>query len=1065
MTTRVLTGSLAVLATLCLLTTAASAQAVRIVGTVTDTAGGVIPAAEVTAIDVGTGFQRSVLTNDEGYYVIPGLRRGEYRVECELAGFKKFVQEGVLLEVDQVAQIDVQLDLGEVSDVVEVSGNVSKVDTQTATLKEVIGEQRVRELPLNGRDATQLVLLVPGVIGTTRDTSGLRQGGSGRGIVQPGVSSNGARSNMVNYNLDGAFHNDTYVNVAMAMPNPDALQEFSVQTNNFDAEYGRSAGAIVNAVTRSGTNSFHGSVFEFHRNHALNARTFFARESDGLKRNQFGGTLGGPITRDKTFFFVTHQETRERSRPSDRSTVVLTEAQRNGDFSGYPDPLIDPRTGQPFLNNHIPIERLNPITKNVFDRLLPLPTEPETGLFWYSVPNNTDLRQFVTKIDHEINQNSILNGRYLYNHYEDPGNPVELVFANQLKRTTASHNVMLSHTYILNSRLLNSFSFSFNRRTDLGEPNWTVGFDDLGVQNIYVDQPTSNFNLNVIGAFNMSVTEWIKTEPIAYNFKDVVRWTKGRHGLSMGFEYRYQRLNKEYRWLLDPYLTFHGDHTGYGPADFFLGLPSRIIQKGAGELADQHFPAYAAFIQDIIRIRPDLTLTLGFRYEPYIPYADDQIRMSVFRPGMQSQLFPHAPEGLLFGGEQGIPEGGTESDLNNVSPRIGIAWAPFGDNKTSIRAGYGIFYDSAMMSAITNVFQNVAPYGTRIELRPAPGSFENPYEGTNPFPVPFPPPGDVTFPEGLTMATYPQRFSAPYLQSWNLTIERELFPTWVVRAAYAGSKGTHLLQGMESNAAVYIPGESSFENLQERKPYPDFSSILLVDSTGSSSYNSLQLTLDKRVGETFGFLTHYTWSKSIDYGSGGGTLWPDYSNPFDRSHSRGLSDFHRTHRFVTSWIWNLPGGALDSGLARTALHGWAINGAIILQSGPPFAVFSGRDNSLSDAGTNRADIAGDPSRPARVDPVMEWFNTGAFVQNAEGTWGNSGRNILFGPGYANVDMAVTKNFAVGEESTLQFRFEAFNLLNRPNFALPDSTLTSGTYGRITSAHEPRILQFGLKWRF
>jgi len=1043
----------------------AAQPTVRLVGTVTDSSGGVIPGAEVTATDVGTGTQRTVLSNDEGFYVIPGLRRGQYRLECELTGFKKFVQEGITLEVDQVAQVDVVLEPGEVSTVVEVTSNVSKVDTQTATLKEVIDEQRVRELPLNGRDATQLVLLVPGVVGTTRDTSGLRQGGSGRGIVQPGISSNGGRSNMTNYNLDGAFHNDTYVNVAMAMPNPDALQEFSVQTNNFDAEYGRSAGAIVNAVTRSGTNDFHGSLFEFHRNEALNARNFFARESDGLKRNQFGGTLGGPIIRDKTFFFLTYQETRERSRPSNFSTVVLTEAQRNGDFSANSEPIIDPLTGEPFPNNQIPIERLNPITKNVFDRLLPLPSEPDTGVFWYSVPNNINMRQFITKIDHEITENSLLTGRYLYNYFEDPGNPVELVFANRLRRTTPSHNIMLGHTQIFTPQLLNNFSFSFNRRTDLGEPNWTTGFDDLGVQNIHVDQPTSNFNLQVTGAFSMSVTEWIKTEPIAYNFKDVVRWNTGRHGISMGFEYRHQRLNKEYRWLLDPHITFFGDFTGYGPADFFLGLPSRLIQKGAGELADQYFPAYAAFIQDSIRLRSNLTLSLGLRYDPFIPYVDEQIRISVFRPGMKSELFPNAPEGLLFGGEQGIPEGGTESDLNNFSPRIGIAWAPFGDSKTSIRAGYGLFYDSAMMSAITNVFQNVAPYGTRITLRPAPGPFEDPYAGNNPFPLPFPPPSDITFPEGLTMATYPDRFSAAYLQSWNLTIERELFPSWVIRAAYAGSKGTHLLQGLEINPAIYIPGESTFENLQERKPYPHFASILVVDSTGNSSYNSLQLTLDKRVGETYGFLTHYTWSKSIDYGSGGGTLWPDYSNPFDLRHSRGLSDFHRAHRFVTSWIWNLPGLDADSGLARTLFNGWAVNGAVILQSGPPFSIASGRDNSLTDAGSNRADIVGDPTRPAEVDPVWQWFNTAAFVHNAEGTFGNSGRNILFGPGYANVDMAVTKNFVVWKESTIQFRFEAFNLFNRANFALPSSSLTSGTYGRITSAYDPRILQFGLKWRF
>ena len=354
---------------------------------------------------------------------------------------------------------------------------------------------------MNGRDVTQLVLMVPGVVGTTRDTSGLRQGGSGRGIVQPGIASNGARSNMVNYDLDGAFHNDTYVNVAMAMPNPDALQEFSVQTNNFDAEHGRSAGAIVNAVTRSGTNDFHGSLFYFHRNEALNARNFFARSGDGLKRHQFGGTIGGPILRDKTFFFFTYQETRNLQAPSDSSTVVLTEAQRAGDFSAYSGTLIDPETGEPFENNQIPIERLNYVTKNVFDQLLPLPTEPDTGVFWYTTPANTKLKQLVLKIDHEITPNSLLTGRYLYNYYKDPGNDVELVFANRLKRTTPSHNFMVGHTQIFNPQLLNSATFSYNRRTDLGEPFWDTSFADLGVKNIYVDSPTNNFNLRVDGAF------------------------------------------------------------------------------------------------------------------------------------------------------------------------------------------------------------------------------------------------------------------------------------------------------------------------------------------------------------------------------------------------------------------------------------------------------------------------------------------------------------------------------------------------------------------------------------
>jgi len=1037
---------------------------VRIVGTVSDISGGVIPGAEVVATEVATSFRRTAVTDERGYYVLAGLRVGEYRIECELPGFKRFVQEGIRLEVDQTAELNIELQPGELTTIVQVTGNVSQLDTQTATLKEVVDERRVRELPLNGRDVTQLVLLVPGVVASTRDESGLRQGGSGRGIINPGVASNGARSNMVNYDLDGAFHNDTYVNVPMAMPNPDALQEFSVQTNNFDAEYGRSAGAVVNAITRSGTNDFHGSLFYFHRNEALNARNFFAQGGDGLKRHQFGGTIGGPILRDKTFFFFTYQETRNLQTPTDRSTVVLTEAQRAGDFSAYSGTLIDPLTGDPFPNNQIPIERLNYVTKNVFDQLLPLPTEPDTGLLWYSVPADTDLRQLVVKIDHEITPTSFLTGRYLYNYYKDPGNDVDLVFANRLKRTTPSHNFMVGHTHIFNPQLLNSANFSYNRRTDLGEPFWNLSFADLGVKNIYVDSPTNNFNLRVYGAFQMSITEWIKTQPVAYSFKDTVRWTTGAHSLSMGVEIRRQDLNKEYRWLLDPYIRFHGDYTGYGPADFFLGLCSMVTQKGAGELADQHFPGYAAFIQDSIRLRPNLTVTLGLRYDPFIPYTDDQIRLSAFRPGQRTTFFDNAPDGMLYGGEQGIPMPGTESDLDNFAPRIGIAWSPA--PKTSVRAGYGIFYDSNLMSAITNVFQNVAPYGTRIDLRPTPGPFDDPYAGNNPFPMPFPPPKDIAFPEaGLSMASYPEKFQAPYLQSWNLTIEHQLFPNTLVRAAYAGSKGTHLLQGLNINGGVYIPGESSWDNLIDRRPYPSYSDIWIVDSTGNSSYNALQLSLDKRLAADFGILAHYTWSKSIDYGSGGGTLWPDYSNPFDLRHSRGLSDFQISHRFVASWLWNLPRLDSDSAAVRTVLHGWALNGAVTLQSGMPFSVFAGTGNSLTGVGTDRADIVGDPTRPAGVDPVRQWFNTDAFVENAEGTFGNSGRNILWGPGYANVDMAISKDFAVWRESIVQFRFEAFNLFNRTNLKLPSSNLTSGTYGRITSAFDPRILQFGLKFRF
>ena len=1044
----------------------------QLTGLVTDASGAVVQNADVSVINEATGIKRDTLSNELGYYTVPLLPPGRYRITAAHPGFRPLTRSGITLEVNQAARVDLSLEVGAVAEAVEVVGDASPVDTQTATLKEVVDERRIRELPLNGRDATQLILLLPGVYGTT-DTSGLRQGGSGRSIVQPGISSNGGRGNMVNYALDGAFHNDTYTNVSLAMPDPDALQEFSVQTNNFSAEYGRSAGAVVNAVTRSGTNSLHGSLFEFHRNNAVNARNFFASRDDGLKRHQFGGTLGGPVYiprlydgRDRTFFFVSEQETRQVQLPATSNVQVLTAAQRAGDFSGFDGTLTDPATGLPFPGNRISLGRLDPLTKNILDKIIPLPTEPDTGLLWFSVPNNNSERQIVAKVDHQFRASDTLSGRYFYNYFDQKAFDTPLVFATRPHRVTPSHNFSAAYTHIFSPALLNQVQFSLNRRSDVGTPVWNTGLADLGMTNVFTDRPHPTFVMNVTGAFSVETTETITTAPHAYTAADTLRWTKGRHQTSFGFEYRYQSLYKNYRWLLDPYPTFDGTFTGYGVADFFLGMPNSLTQSAFGEVGQLHLPSISAFAQDNIKVTPRLTVSLGIRYEPFVPYVDDGDRVSAFRPGAKSQVFVNAPVGLLFVGDPGVPRGGTESDLNNLAPRVGFAWSPFGNARTSIRGGYGIFYDSSPMSAIANVFQNVAPFGTRITLEPPPGPFSDPYAGHSPFPLPFPPPKDISFPEGLTAATYPTRFRTAYLQDWNLTIEHELFTNWVVRAAYAGSKGTGLLQGWELNPAYYIPGQSTRANIASRRPYsPAFESIEMVGSGSNSNYNSLQLTLDKRFGRNFSLLANYTFAKSIDYGSGAGTLWPDYSNPFDFSHDRGLSDFNHTHRFVASGLWQLPALSDYSALVRTLAGGWNLGGVLALQSGQPFSIRSGQDNSLSGVGLDRADLVGDPSRPAGVDPVRQWFNTKAFAQNATGTFGSSGRNILTGPAMQNVDFAVLKNFTLYEQAMLQFRAEFFNLFNHANFNLPANRLTQSTYGRITSALDPRILQFGLKFRF
>ncbi|HUS05605.1 MAG TPA: TonB-dependent receptor, partial [Bryobacteraceae bacterium] len=589
---------------------------------------------------------------------------------------------------------------------------------------------------------------------------------------------------------------------------------------------------------------------------------------------------------------------------------------------------------------------------------------------------------------------------------------------------------------------------------------------DLGMRNVFTDTPYKNFNLSVTGAFSASVTEAIRTKPNAHTISDTLRWIKGRHEMTMGFEYRKQTLDKNFRWLLDPAMTFDGSFSGSGIADFFLGKPSLLDEMAYGEIGVQEFPVYIGFLQDNIKVTPKLTLNLGVRYEPTIPYRDLGNRVSVFRPGVKSQVFVNAPTGLLFVGDPGVPERGTEADMNNFAPRAGFAWAVA--KRTSIRSAYGIFYDSSPMSAITNAFQGVAPFGTRLRVRPPLGPFEDPFLGKNPFPMPFPPPKDIAFPQGLAAATWPDRYTTGYIQSWHFTIEREVIADWLVRIAYAGSKGTKLLQGEQLNPPLYIPGQSTASNINLRRPYgPTFDTITLVNSVGSSNYNSLQLTLDKRFSKGLTLQSNYTWGKSIDFGSGGGTQWPSLT-PGNASYDRGLSDFHHAHRFVSSGLWELPGLKERTALLKWVLGGWQASGAMILQSGAAFSVQAGRDNTLTGFG-NRANLVGDPSRAARTDPnrdpVLEWFNTKAFAHNSPGVYGNSGRNIIFGPGLANVDFAVSKHFPVTERVRLQFRSEFFNLLNHANFNEPNSTLTSGTYGRITSAMDPRILQFALKLMF
>ena len=1040
-------------------------------GRVTDASQAVIANAAVTVTNVDTRAERTTLSNDLGYYTVPLLPPGNYQITVQHDGFRPITRSGITLVVDQTARVDFVMQVGAVTEKVEVTANASVVETQSSTLKGVVDEQRIRELPLNGRDAGQLILLMPGVYATT-DTSGLQQGGSGRGIIQPGISSNGARGNMVNYSLDGAYHNDGYTNVSLPIPDPDALQEFSVQTNGFSAEYGRNAGGIVNAVTRSGTNILHGTLFEFHRNAAVNALSFFSTARDGLKRNQFGGTLGGPVYiphlydgRDHTFFFFSIQDQTQVQTPTDASTTVLTPAQRNGDFSARAAAITDPTTGRPFPGNQLPLARLNLVTKNLLNSVIPLPTNAATGLLRYSVPNTNNFRQYLIKVDHNFGSKDMLSVRYFDTYYHVPSYNAGLIFSLASEVQAPSHDLAGSYTHIFSPHTIDQVQFALIRRSSSNLPFWTQNFKQFGVKNIGTDTSVAaqELILSVSGAFSFDIGETDVTSPNAVTFTNTLRRTSGRHESSFGFEFRRETLNKFYHFLMDPQFIFNGNASGYGVADFFLGTVDSLVQSAFGERANLSHPSYAAFAQDNIQITPHFKLNLGLRFEPFIPWSDADGRGVAFRAGQQSTVYPKAPLGLLVAGDKGVPSGLTNSSIWNFAPRFGFAWTPFG-SKTVVRGGYGIFLDSSMMSAIGNRFENSPPLGMRITVTPPPGPFEDPFLGNSPFPLPYPPPHDISFPSNLVAISYPQDWKDAYIQSWHLTVERELQSNWLARLTYSGSKGTALLQGYESNAGVFGP-TATRANLSSRQPYaPAFTTLTRFCFCGNSEFQSLQATLEKRFSRRFSGLLNYTFGKSLDYGSGAGTLWPSFSDPFYFKHDRGLSDFYHKQRLVLSWLWELPRLKGQNAVVRGVAGGWDLNGILTLQSGAPFSLPSGIDNSYSGVNADRSDqVLANASVPS-PNP-KGWFNTKAFAPNAVGTFGNTSRNLLIGPGITNVDMSLVKNFVVRERWNLQFRGEAFDLANHPNFNQPVGNLSSATYGQITGSAAGRILQGAIKLRW
>ncbi len=675
-------------ALICIVLTVAAVWAAdptgTITGLVTDPTGGAVVNAEVVVKNSSTGLTRSVKTDAQGAFLFPLMPVGAYEISVEVQGFRRFQQRGITLVVNGVANIPVTLQLGAVTESVTVEADAALVETRSGTIKGVVDQQRIVELPLNGRNAATLVNLVAGTVdlmaGNARGSGDAIQGGTYPG--GQAISANGARSDGLNYLLDGGNNRDPYTNVNDPFPNPDALQEFVVQTNNYGAEHGRASGAIVSVVTKSGTNELHGSAFEFLRNEALNARNFFSPGADILKRHQFGGSVGGPVVKDKIFYFGTIQGTTLRALPASLNAVVPTAAQRRGDFSSITRQLVDPNTRQPFPNNQIPLSRFAPASAKLLDSI-PVPDNPQ-GVIFYTQPDVQHEVQFMGRADYNTTRTR-LYGRYFISDLpqEPTALPANLVAARNGKAFRAQ-TVSGNHTYTFSPNLINNAIFTFSRTHASVISAAPFGFPDLGIP-IAATKP-AELIVSVAGYFSISTGHPGLFARQSYNFADSMHYIRGAHELTFGFDYLKMDIDLINTYRQNGNFRFRGTgFSGNALADFFLGKVERFIQ-GGGEYAARRGTLASGFLQDNFRASRHLTLNLGVRYDPFVPFGDTLGRTECFRVGKKSVRFPNAPVNYIYAGDPGCPDGGSASHWLQFAPRFGFSYDVSGKGKTVVRA-------------------------------------------------------------------------------------------------------------------------------------------------------------------------------------------------------------------------------------------------------------------------------------------------------------------------------------------------------------------------------------------
>ena len=1070
-------------------------------GRVTDESNAVLPGVTVTVTQTDTGFTRTTVTDEGGTYVLPNLPLGPYRLEVMLAGFRTYVQTGIVLQVGATPAINVALELGQLAETVTVEAAAPLVDTQSAGISEVVENERIIELPLQGRQVTDLIVLAGAAVEMGRPNNRSFQGGVNIAVA-------GGMSFGVSYMLDGALHNDPQNAAGLALPFPDALQEFRVATSGLNAENGVRSGASVNAVTKSGTNRFSGNAFEFYRDAAFNSISRFApigqdgeQQDDGLTRHQFGGTLGGPIVRDRIFFFGAYQRTETTQEPAALLARVPTAEMLAGDFTTFASAQCQGAAvalRAPFVGNRVSPAMFSPAALNLTGRL-PKSTDP-CGETLYSIPLDRSEGQFVGRIDYQLTTSHSLFGRYMATSdntlaaYERTSNPLT---TTEPALDNLQQALTIGDTQVFGTNTVNAIRFAFtdtcvDRRNTFFDPS------DLGAKaySYIPDQMT----LNVTGGFSIGGSTAAKglAQNQTYALNDDLSLVKGSHQLGVGLGVAYWKVDQQTWARGSGQWDFTGQATGLGMADYLLGRVAVLDHSGlTGITFDQRY--LGAYAQDTWRANEKITINGGVRWEPFFSQnllrgAITRFDRDLFRQNVVSTQFKNAPAGLIYPGDPGFPDGATglTTKWMNFAPRVGIGWDLRGDGRTALRSSYGLSYDYPTGEFMSNPAA-APPYGNRVRLTDPPGGFDNPYghlPGGDPHPIETGP--NTEYPLSGTFASIDPALNAPRIQSWNVTIEQQLGTNWQASASYLGRYSDRLWGFQAVNYGVFlglgpcvlngvaIPVCTTNGNLQQRRVLsmsnenPRSAALIgILDeytNDGEQSYRGLRLSVQRRAASGISFSGNYTLSRcfgqEMNTSAQFGATYTDPANP---DNDRGYCDQDRTH------IFNSTVGIETPQFSNAVLHAiasnWGISAILTARSGAHLSVTTGVDNAFSGISAQRAnqvsdDVYGDTQEDAQ-GRLINYLNRAAFASPTPGTVGTSPRNGFVGPSYWNgVNLALRRMIGLGGSQNLELRIEAFNLFNSFSWGTPTTNLGSGQFGRITTQQgDPRIMQFGVKYGF